>query len=493
MKYLTCYIIRAAEVPLVYPELFLIIDGEHVAASRRDSLPVLNPATEQEIGRLPVATDADLDRAVAAAERALPVWSGHTALQRYEILARASRLMQERASQIGAVLTLEQGKSLAEATREVSLSAEIILFLAEEGKRLYGRTVPPRTATLLMQHVTRVPIGPVAAFTPWNFPVNLPARKLGGALAAGCTCVIKAAEETPASFLEVLRCFEEAGLPPGVVNAVFGDPAHISSRLIDAAAIRKVSFTGSVSVGQLIAAQASRTLKRCTLELGGHAPVIVFADADVERAVRDLIPAKFRNAGQVCTSPTRFYVERSIYQRFVDAYTAAASALQVGDGSEQGTFVGPLAHSRRVTAMQSLVADALERKARATTGGKRLDRAGYFFPPTVLVDVPNEARVMQQEPFGPIATITPFDSAQQALDAANRLDFGLAAYVYTNDLTRAHDVSARLEAGMVGVNHTGVSMPETPFQGVKGSGYGSESGLEGLLGYTDVKLVSFSR
>lgn len=477
----------------LYPELSLIIDGERIGAGQRKSAAVLNPATGQELARLPLATDADIDRAVAAAQRALAPWSAHTAVQRYEILAGAARLMQQRARQIGEVLTLEQGKSLAESTREVSLSAEIILFLAEEGKRLYGRTVPPRQAAVMMQHVARVPIGPVAAFTPWNFPVNLPARKLGGALAAGCSCVIKAAEETPGSFLEVLRCFEEAGLPPGVVNAVFGDPAQVSSRLLDAPGIRKVSFTGSVGIGQLIATQAARTLKRCTLELGGHAPVIVFADTDVERAVRDLIPSKFRNAGQVCTSPTRFYIERSIYQRFVDAFTAAAGSLRVGDGMEAGTIVGPLAHERRVTAMQGFVDDARTHGARVTTGGTRLPRPGYFFAPTVLIDVPDKARVMHQEPFGPMATITPFDNADEAITAANRLDFGLAAYLYTNDLTRAHEVSSRLEAGMVGVNHTSVSMPETPFGGVKGSGYGSESGPEGLLGYTDVKLVSLSR
>jgi len=477
----------------LYPELSLIIDGERIGADGRDSLPVLNPATGQQLGRLPVASDADIDRAVAAAQRAFAQWSGATAIQRYEVLAGAARLMQQRARQIGEVLTLEQGKSLAESTREVSLSAEIILFLAEEGKRLYGRTVPPRQPAILMQHVGRVPVGPVAAFTPWNFPVNLPARKLGGALAAGCTCVIKPAEETPGSFLEVLRCFEETGLPKGVVNAVFGNPAHISGRLLDAPAIRKVSFTGSVAIGQQLAERAARTLKRCTLELGGHAPVIVFADSDVERAVRDLIPAKFRNAGQVCASPTRFYVERSAYPRFVDAFTAAASSLKVGDGMEKDTFVGPLAHSRRLTAMQTLVEDAHTRGARATTGGAQLSRPGYFFAPTVMVDVPDAARIMQQEPFGPIATVAPFDTAEEAVAAANRLEYGLAAYLYTNDLTRAHEVSARLEAGMVGVNHTGVSMPETPFGGVKASGYGSESGLEGLLGYTDVKLVSFSR
>lgn len=477
----------------MYSELSLIIDGERIGADQRNSVAVLNPATGKELARLPVATDTDIDRAVVAAQRSLPLWSAYTAVQRYEVLARAAGLMQQRARQIGEVLTLEQGKSLAESTREVRLSAEIILFLAEEGKRLYGRTVPPRQATVLMQHVARVPVGPVAAFTPWNFPVNLPARKLGGALAAGCSCVIKAAEETPGSFLEVLRCFEEAGLPPGVVNAVFGDPAHVSSRLLDAPGIRKVSFTGSVGIGQLIAAQAARTLKRCTLELGGHAPVIVFADADVERTVRDLIPAKFRNAGQVCTSPARFYIQRASYQRFVDAFTAAAGALQVGDGMEEGTSVGPLAHERRVTAMQGFVDDARAHGARVTTGGMRLPRPGNFFAPTVLTDVPDAARVMHQEPFGPIATITAFDTAEEVIAASNRLDFGLAAYVYTNDLGRAHDVSSRLEAGMVGINHTSVSMPETPFGGVKSSGYGSESGLEGLLGYTDVKLVSFSR
>ena len=477
----------------MYPDLFLVVDGERLGADQRSSIPVLNPATGTELARLPVATPADIERAVAAATRAFPIWNAYTAVQRYEILAQAAVLMRQRARRIGEVLTLEQGKNLAESTREVTLSADIILFLAEEGKRLYGRTVPPRNAAVFMQHVERVPVGPVAAFTPWNFPVNLPARKLGGALAAGCSVVIKAAEETPGSFLEVLKCLEEAGLPPGVVNAVFGDPAKVSSQLLDSPGIRKVSFTGSVEVGQLLGAHAARTLKRCTLELGGHAPVIVFGDVDVERVVRDLIPAKFRNAGQVCTSPTRFYVERSIQQRFVDAFTAAASALRVGDGREDGVFMGPLAHERRVTSMETLVADARSHGARITTGGARLDRDGYFFAPTVMSEVADTARIMKQEPFGPLATISAFDTAEQAVAAANRLEFGLAAYLYTNDLARAHDVSSRIEAGMVGVNHTGVSTPETPFQGVKASGYGSESGLEGLLSYTDVKLVSFAR
>lgn len=475
-----------------YPQLRLHIDGRWIERTRAGTLPVHNPADGSVLGALPVAGDEELAAALEAAEAGFHRWRRMLALERFNIICAATRLMRERAADIARVLTLEQGKPLGEAQREVMLSADIVDFLAEEGKRLYGRSVPPRLGNVLAQTVLRQPVGPVAAFTPWNFPANLPCRKLGGALAAGCSVIIKPAEETPATCMAIVECFHDAGLPSGVLNMVCGDPAHISSTLIGAGAIRKVSFTGSVAVGKQLGEQAARGMKRYTAELGGHAPVIVCADAPLESTVRLAVTAKYRNAGQVCASPIRFYVAASRYEAFRDAFVAQARALRVGPGLEEGVQMGPLIRPRRVAEMQAFVDDALAQGARLACGGTPVDRPGCFYAPTVLEAVPAQARVQRAEPFGPIALLEAFDSLDEAIGRANALPLGLGAYAFTGELATAHRLADALEAGMVGINHFGVSQPETPFGGLKESGIGQESGMEGLLGYTDVKLVSIA-
>jgi succinate-semialdehyde dehydrogenase / glutarate-semialdehyde dehydrogenase len=444
------------------------------------------------LGDLPNAGPAEIESAARAAAHSFPAWGALTALDRCAVIARATALIRERAPAIARVLTLEQGKPLAEALREVTLAADIIDFMAEESRRLASRGIPPRSLAILSQTVQRVPVGPVAAFTPWNFPANLPARKLGGALAAGCTVVIKPAEETPATGLELARAFVDAGLPRGVLNVLCGDPAQISSALIAHPAIAKVSFTGSVPVGRLLGEQAARHLKRYTAELGGHAPVIVCADVDAAKVAALSVAAKFRNAGQVCTAPIRFLVHKSLYGEFRDAFVAGTEALKIGDGLEKGVQVGPLIHARRLSVMQEFVDDAKRHGGRVACGGTRFDRPGFFYSPTVLEHVAVDARVQREEPFGPLAVLDEFDDLSEAIGRANALPYGLAAYGFTNDVATAHRLSQALQAGMVGINHFGVSQPETPFGGVKDSGYGSESGLEGLLGYTDVKFVSIA-
>ena len=479
---------------MTYPTLRLLIDGQWLSSSSSGSLPVHNPADGALLGELPVAGPAELQNALAAAERGFALWSNTLPIERWRIISRATALLRERAKGIARVLTLEQGKPLAEAEREVLLSADIIDFLAEESRRLGARGVPARLPGIMSQSVQRVPVGPVAAFTPWNFPANLPARKLGGALAAGCSIIIKPAEETPATCMELLRAFVDAGLPAGVANMVAGDPAAISSTLIAAPQIAKVTFTGSVAVGRLLGEQAARHLKRYTAELGGHAPVIVCDDVDARAAARLSVQAKFRNAGQVCASPIRFLVQHGVYEAFKAEFLAGARALRIGSGLEPDVQFGPLIHERRIGAMQALVDDALKYpQSRLLCGGRRLERPGSYYEPTVLEAVPLAARVQREEPFGPIALLDEFTDLDAAVQQANALPFGLAAYAFTNNLQRAHELATRLRAGMVGINHFGVSQPETPFGGVRDSGFGSESGLEGLLCYTDVKLVSMAK
>jgi succinate-semialdehyde dehydrogenase / glutarate-semialdehyde dehydrogenase len=473
-----------------YPSLSLYIGGRWIARTDAGVLPVLNPANGSVLGQLPVAGPAEIEAATDAAERGFLPWSRTLPLERFRILARATLLLRQRAPDIARILTLEQGKPLAESLREVQLSADIIDFLAEEAKRLADRGVPPRLPNVLSQTVQRVPVGPVAAFTPWNFPANLPSRKLGGALAAGCSVVIKPAEETPATCMEIVRAFEDAGLPAGVLNMVCGNPAQISETLIADRRIAKVSFTGSTAVGRMLGEQAARHLKRYTAELGGHAPVIVCADVDPEAVAALSVTAKYRGAGQVCASPIRFLVHASIYERFRETFLAKTAALKAGDGLEDGAQVGPLIAERRIEEMQRFVDDAVDHGARLLCGGKRLDRPGCFYAPTVLEGAPGAARVQREEPFGPIALLDTFEDLDDAIARANALPYGLAAYAFTRDLATSHKLSRRLRAGMVGINHFGVSQPETPFGGIGDSGSGSESGLEGLLGYTDVKLVS---
>lgn len=473
-----------------YPEVHLHVDGRWIEKTTSGFLPIANPADESVLGRFPVAGEAELAAARQAARRAFARWSAMPAFDRYGIIAQAAALLRERAGRIARILTLEQGKPLAESSREVMLSADIIDFLAQEARRLASRGVPPRSAGVVSQTVTRVPVGPVAAFTPWNFPVNLPARKLGGALAAGCSVILKPDEETPASCMELVRCFADAGLPAGVLNMVLGRPAQIADALIASPEIAKVSFTGSTAVGRMLAEKSAAQLKRYTAELGGHAPVIVCGDADPVATAALAVAAKFRGAGQVCASPVRFLVHRSIYPAFREAFVAGARALKIGAGLDDGVQMGPLIARRRVEEMARLVEDALAQGAVLLCGGQRLARPGFFFEPTVLEAAPRDCRVQREEPFGPIALLDAFDDLDEAIARANALPYGLAAYAFTRDLGTAGRLSTALQAGMVGINHFGVSQPETPFGGIKDSGMGSESGQEGLLEYTDIKFVS---
>lgn len=479
----------AADRSAGYPKLELLIDGEFLGVEGRKSEPVYNPATGRALGELPHATAADLDRALDAAHRVFDSWRRTAPIERSRIIRRAAELMRERVEEIALAMTLEQGKPLAESKGELAYSADVFDWYAEECRRAYGRVIPGKPGT--RQLVTLEPVGVAVAFTPWNFPALTPARKIGGALAAGCPLVLKAAEETPATAIALARAFQDAGLPKGVLNLVFGNPAEVSSRLIASDVTRKVSFTGSVPVGKLLARQAIEGMKRLTLELGGHAPVVVFDDVDAEAVAKTLAAGKYRNAGQVCISPTRFYVQEKIFERFADRFTAFASeTVKVGDGTKEGVTMGPLANPRRVEAMERFVEDARERGGDIRTGGKRRGNEGWFFEPTVVTGLPDDSKLMTEEPFGPIAPITPFKDFDEVMTRANSLPFGLAAYAFTGSTQRATALGDGLKAGMVGVNTLAVSTPETPFGGVRDSGYGQEGGIEGLQAYLDVKLIA---
>lgn len=465
----------------------LFIDGswqDGAAGQRRE---VVNPATGGTVGSVALATPGDLDRALAAAARGFAVWSGVPAAQRAAILRRAAQALRAEAAPIVELMIAEQGKPIAEAKLEAGSAADILEWAAGEAQRLYGWTIPSRQPGV-MQMAVREPVGPVAAFTPWNFPLNQPTRKLAAALAAGCSIVLRASEETPATAAALVRALDGAGVPAGVVNLVFGDGRMVSSHLIASPVIRKVSFTGSTAVGRQVAALAGEHLKRLTLELGGHAPVLVFEDADVGDTVARTLVAKFRNAGQVCTAPTRFLVARALHEDFASRFAAAAAKLVLGDGADPRTEMGPLTNERRLEALERLVADAVARGARLLTGGRRAQRPGRFYEPTVLADVPVEAAIMSEEPFGPVAIINPFDTVEDAVREANRVPFGLAAYAYSRRTDLVNTALQRLEAGMVSINHHGLAMAETPFGGIKESGSGTEGGAEMLLAYTVTKF-----
>lgn len=473
-----------------YPELALHVAGQWLTQASGGAREVLNPADASLLARLPLVGARELEQAAESARTGFLQWRAFSALERCNTLRRAADLLRARAPGLAQVLTLEQGKPLAESQREVLLSADLIDFQAEEGKRLYGRTVAPRVPGILSHSVLRQPIGPVAAFTPWNFPANLPARKIASALAAGCSIVIKPDEETPASCMLVVQAFLDAGVPAHALNMVCGEPAQVSSVLIAHSTIAKVSLTGSVAVGKLLGQQAARHVKRFTGELGGHAPVIVCEDADIGFTLKSSLAAKYRNAGQVCASPIRFFVARKHYAAFSAQFAEGAAALRLGPGLDAQTQMGPLTHARRLDEMQHCVDDAVARGARLLAGGQRLQRPGFFFAPTVLGEAPADARVMQLEPFGPIAVLQPFDTLDEAITQANALPYGLGAYTFTRDLHTAHRLGEELEAGMVGINHYGVSQPEMPFGGWKESGIGQEMGAEGVLHYTQIKTIT---
>jgi succinate-semialdehyde dehydrogenase/glutarate-semialdehyde dehydrogenase len=474
---------------LAYANLELFIDGQWLAGNGRSGEDVINPATEKPLARLPHATPADLDQALEAAKKGFALWRATPAYDRARILRKAADLMRERSDAIAKILVQEQGKVYPEARGEVVTSADIIDWYAEEGRRAYGRIVPGR-AKGVRQIVTQEPVGVVAAFTPWNFPTLTPARKIGGALAAGCSLILKASEETPGACIEMVRCFADAGLPAGVLNLVFGVPAAISEHLIAKNDVRKISFTGSIPVGKHLAQLAAKGMKRATMELGGHSPVIVFADADPEKSAETIAAFKYRNAGQVCISPTRFYVQEPVYDRFLARFTDYAKSIKLGDGMEKGNTMGPMANSRRIDTMEDFVKDARNRGGKVVTGGNRRGNQGYFFEPTVITEVPDDSKIMTQEPFGPVAPVVAFKSFDEVVERANSLEFGLASYVFTGSTHTANLISDALQSGMVGVNSIAISTPETPFGGVKESGYGSEGGIEGLQAYLNTKFIS---
>ena len=472
-----------------YPDTRLFIAGQWQDAASGKTLAVHNPATGQEIGRVAHAGIADLDQALAAAQKGFEVWRDMPAIERAKAMRRAAALVRERADAIAAIMTQEQGKPRAEARVETLAAADIIEWFADEGMRVYGRIVPSRNLAV-RQLVVKDPVGVVAAFTPWNFPINQVVRKLGAALAAGCAVLVKAPEETPASPAELIRAFADAGLPAGVVGLVYGNPAEISNYLIPHPVVRKVTFTGSTPVGKMLAGLAGQHMKRVTMELGGHAPVIVCEDADIELAVRASGGAKFRNAGQVCIAPTRFLVHEDVRADFVAALTRHAQALKVGDGLAEGTTMGPLANPRRVAAMADFLGDAVQAGATVCTGGERIGEVGNFFAPTVLDNVPTSARIFNEEPFGPVAAVRGFEKIEDAIAEANRLPFGLAGYAFTTSLKYAHLLAQRLEVGMLWINQAAAPAAELPFGGLKDSGYGSEGGSEAVEAHLNTRLVS---
>ena len=472
----------------MYPNVCLYIDGAWSDGGGA-ALPVLNPATGEPIGTVAHATPPDLARAVAAAERGLQRWRLTSGFERARVLRRTAALLRERSEHISRLMTLEQGKVIAESRQEVERGAETCEWMAGETQRIYGRTIGARAGNI-SQLVVKEPIGIVAAFTPWNFPINQMVRKLSGALAAGCAIIVKGPEETPASCAELVRAFAEAGVAAGAMNLVYGIPSQISEYLIPHPSVRKVSFTGSTAVGKQLAALAGRHMKPVTMELGGHAPVLVFADADIPGAAKALCGNKFRCSGQSCINPTRFLIEAGAYESFVDAFVAAAGAIKVGDGLDPASTMGPVANVRRLQAMQALTADALQLGAKLRLGGQRIGSSGYFFAPTVLTDVPLTARAMNEEPFGPIALMRPFNDLEEALTEANRLPYGLSAYAFTPSAAKARDVIERVQSGMISINHFGLGTPETPFGGVRDSGYGFEGGSEAIEAYLQPRFIS---
>jgi len=467
----------------------LFIDGEWCDSLSGKTIPVVNPATEERIGEVAHAQREDLELAVNAAARGFRVWRKMSPLDRSAILRKAADLLRQRADSIATMMTLEQGKPVAESKIEILGCADFLDWFAEEGRRTYGRMIPARGEGIY-NLVMKEPVGPVAAFTPWNFPMSQAVRKLGAALSAGCSVVIKPPEETPSSPAELIRVLADAGLPKGVVNLVYGVPSEISDYLISHPVIRKVSFTGSTPVGKQLASLAGAHMKRITMELGGHAPAIVFNDADVKFAATVLAGGKYRNAGQVCIAPTRFLIQDGVYDQFVDEFVAKTKELKVGNGLNEGVTIGPLANDRRQAAIGTLVDDALMNGAKALTGGKRSQNKGYFFEPTVLVDVPKSARAMNEEPFGPVALMSRFKDFDEVMTEANRLPYGLASYAYTRSVKTSTALAAGIESGMLSINHYGLALPELPFGGMKDSGYGSEGGLEAVEAYLATKFVS---
>lgn len=470
-----------------YPSLHMIIDGEKVAGGGRRTFDVVNPVTGEAIGALPLAEAADLDRALEVAQRGFATWRKSTPQERAAVLQGAARLMVERQEELARIATMEQGKPLAESRIEVMMNVGLFNFYAGEVFRLYGRELVRPSGT--RSTVRHEPVGPVAAFAPWNFPLGNPGRKLGAPIAAGCSVILKSAEETPASALGVLQCLLDAGLPKEVAQAVFGVPDEVSRHLLASPIIRKLSFTGSTVVGKHLVKLAADDMKRTTMELGGHGPVLVFDDVDVDQVLDVAVPGKTRNCGQVCVSPTRFIVQENVFEKFRSGFIQRMEKTVIGNGLEDGTQMGPMANPRRPEAMDKFIANAVDKGAKLGTGGERIGNQGYFYKPTVLSEIPLDADVMNEEPFGPLALINPYKGADEMIAEANRLPYGLAAYAWTNDVKRQRRLADEIEAGMVGINSHMIGGADAPFGGVKWSGHGSEDGPEGVLACMVLKAV----
>jgi len=470
-----------------YPSLYMVIDGEQVSGGGRRTFPVVNPATGETIGELPLAEAADLDRALETAARGFKLWRKAPAAQRAAVLQGAARLMLERADDLARIATMEQGKPFGEAKLELMMNVGLFNFYAGECSRIYGRELVRDDG--FRSTVRHEPVGPVAAFAPWNFPLGNPGRKLGAPIAAGCSVILKAAEETPASALGVLQCLYDAGLPKEVAQAVFGVPDEVSRHLLTSPVIRKLSFTGSTVIGKHLAKIAADNMLRTTMELGGHGPVLVFGDADIDKALDTAVGGKYRNAGQVCVSPTRFIVEENVFEKFRDGFVERASKVKVGNGLEDGTQMGPMANPRRPEAMDRLIGNAKDKGAKLHLGGERLGNQGFFYAPSVLSEIPLDADIMNEEPFGPVALINPFKGEDAMIAEANRLPYGLAAYAWSSDYQRQRRLASELESGMVGINSHMIGGADAPFGGVKWSGHGSEDGPEGVLACMVLKAV----
>jgi len=465
----------------------MYIEGEWVGAAGRDGEDVLDPASGAVLASVPHAGEADLERALNAAEQGFAQWRITAVEERARVLADAARLIRERAELIAEIATREQGKVLVEAMGETMAAAAMMEFHAGEAARIYGRVLPRPRGTRSM--VLPQPVGTVAAFCAWNFPVLNVVRKLSPAIASGCSVILKPSEETPASATEIMRCLVDAGLPANVAQIVFGVPDKVSTYLLKSPITRKLSFTGSVPVGKHLLKLAADTVMRSTMELGGHGPVLVFDDCDLDETIKTLVGHKFRNAGQVCVAPTRFFVQDTIYERFAAGFAQHARALNLGDGALASTQMGPLANPRRPGAIESLVEDAVAQGAVLMAGGSRGEGSGFFYNPTVLKDVPNSARAMMEEPFGPLALIRPFSTMDDAVEQANRLPFGLAAYCFTESARRQNHLSEAIDAGMIAFNSIRMSWPDAPFGGMKESGFGSEDGPEGIAAHMVTKSI----
>jgi succinate-semialdehyde dehydrogenase / glutarate-semialdehyde dehydrogenase len=473
-----------------YPELALYVSGEWITSTSQ-TRDVLNPATDAVLAKLPVADEQMIEAALRAADAAFAPWAATPVAERAAILERAADILHTRREQAALCMTLDQGKPLSQSLQEIDNCVDLLRWNAQAAQEPTGRELPARQGFRALS-VRKEPIGTVAALAPWNFPASIATRKVASALAVGCPVIVKPAEDTPGSFLFVARALHEAGVPAGALSVLYGDPGTISAQLISSPVVRKVSFTGSTSVGQLIGRQAGQYVKPAVLELGGHAPVAVFKDADISGTVARSVLMKSRNAGQICISPTRFYIEDEVYDDFSDDFAAKFAEVKVGDGTSDGVDMGPLAHDRRIDAVSTLIEDAVEQGARLVTGGKRIGNTGNFFEPTVLADVPNHARIMLEEPFGPVAILNRFSDREELYRRANSSSYALAGYIFTGSDETAEEAAARFDVGMLGINAYAATILDSPIGGRKMSGYGSEGGSEGLDAYRINKFVSLT-